>query len=190
VNRRTARVLAGVRVRLLPIAWLTLVWVLLWGTFSIANTLSGIALALVVTTVLPLPTVRLGGRLHLGAALAFALRFAVDLVRASWDVALLALRPGPAPASSIVAVRLRTGSELHLALTAQAVSLTPGSLVVELDPWRSIIYAHVLDAPDDAAVAAFRAHVHDLEAAIIRAVGSRHDLAQLQQPVTGGGEVR
>lgn len=184
MNRQTARVLAAIRVRLLPVAWLTVVWVLLWGTFSVANVLSGIVLALVVTNLLPLPTVRLGGRLHVGAALVFAVSFAVDLVRASCQVALLALRPGEAPSSSIVAVRLRTGSELHLALTAQAVSLTPGSLVVELDPRRSIIYAHVLDAPDDAAVDAFRAHVHELEAGIIRAVGSRHDLEQIQS--TGG----
>jgi len=187
MSRRSARLLVALRVRLLPVSWLTLVWVMLWGTFSVANVLTGVVLALAVTALLPLPTVRLSGRLHVGAAILFALTFAVALVRASTQVAVLALRPGDSPRSSIVAVRLRSGSELHLAMTAQAISLTPGSLVVELDPRRSIIYAHVLDAPDDRAVAAFRAYVRGLEAGIIRAVGSKRDLAMLDRP---GGEDR
>ena len=35
--------------------WLVVVWILLWGTWSWANLLSGLAIALVVMIVLPLP---------------------------------------------------------------------------------------------------------------------------------------
>jgi multicomponent Na+:H+ antiporter subunit E len=186
MTSRGLRLRVAIRVRLLPIGWLTLVWVLLWGTFSAANILSGIALGIVVTTVLPLPTVRLGGRLHPWASAKFAAHFAFDLVRASAQVALTALRPGPPPPSSIVAVRMCSRSELHLALTAQAISLTPGSLVVELDPDSATIWTHVLGAGDDAAVDRYRAHVAELEARIIHAVGSRSDLALLQSESSGG----
>ena len=34
---------------------LAVVWVLLWGTFSAANILGGLAVALVITLLLPLP---------------------------------------------------------------------------------------------------------------------------------------
>ncbi len=43
-------------VRLWTIAWLTFVWVLLWGgTVSWANVIGGVVLAIAVLTVLPLP---------------------------------------------------------------------------------------------------------------------------------------
>ena len=44
--------------------WLMLVWVLLWGTVSAANILSGFAIALLITVLLPLPVVPVEGRLH------------------------------------------------------------------------------------------------------------------------------
>ena len=37
------------------VCWLILVWVLLWGNISAANILSGLAVALVITLLLPLP---------------------------------------------------------------------------------------------------------------------------------------
>ena len=37
------------------LCWLILVWVLLWGNVSAANVLSGLAVALVITLLLPLP---------------------------------------------------------------------------------------------------------------------------------------
>ena len=55
---------AGPRLRSqLPLlAWLVVVWILLWGTWSWANLLSGLAVALVVMLVLPLPPVVGGTR--------------------------------------------------------------------------------------------------------------------------------
>jgi multicomponent Na+:H+ antiporter subunit E len=44
--------------------WLTFVWILLWGNISAANILSGLAVALVITYLLPLPPVPVEGRVH------------------------------------------------------------------------------------------------------------------------------
>src|SRR4029077_14130962 len=44
--------------------WLMLVWILLWGTVSAANIISGLAVALVITLLLPLPVVPIEGRVH------------------------------------------------------------------------------------------------------------------------------
>lgn len=161
---------------------LALLWVLLWGTFSAGNLLNGLLLALVVTRVFPLPDTRVGGRVHPGAALAFLGRFLVDLVTASAQVAWLGVRPGRLPVSSVVACPVRSSSELHLTVLTEALSLVPGSVVIEVRPDLGLLYAHVLDAGDDAAVEAFRARVLAVEAQVVRALGTPEDIALLHQP--------
>ncbi len=161
------------------VALLALLWVLLWGTFSWGNLLNGVLLGAVVTTVFPLPDARVGGRLHVGALLVFAGRFAVDVVIASAQVAWVAVRPGPPPVSSVVSVDVRSSSELILTVLTEALSLVPGSLVIEVDTRSSTVVAHVLEAGDDAAVARFKERVRDVEARVIRALGTPDDLALL-----------
>ena len=43
--------------RLPLICWLTLVWILLWGTFDVGTVLFGLLVAVLVSTVFPLPPV-------------------------------------------------------------------------------------------------------------------------------------
>jgi multicomponent Na+:H+ antiporter subunit E len=150
--------------RLLPAAWLVLVWMLLWGTFSWANLLGGLAVGLVVMAFFPLPDVTGGRRLRPWGLLRVLGGILVDFVRSSAQVAWQSVRPGPPIRSSVVAVRLATRSELLIAVAIEALSLVPGSVVVDTDPEEGIIYAHVLGASDDAAVEAFRRQVARLEA--------------------------
>ena len=44
--------------RAMMLCWLTVVWVLLWGRVSGANVLGGLAVALLITVLLPLPLVK------------------------------------------------------------------------------------------------------------------------------------
>ncbi len=158
---------------------LALLWVLLWGTASWGNLLNGLLLGVVVTTVFPLPDARVGGRVHLGSLLSFAGRFTVALVIASAQVAWLAVRPGPPPTSSVVSVDVRSSSELILTVLTEALSLVPGSLIIEVDTRSSTLVAHVLDAGDNEAVARFKQRVRDVAARIIRALGTPDELALL-----------
>ena len=144
------------------VAWLTLVWVLLWGTFSPANLLGGLAVALVVLWLFPLPHVVGHHRLRPGGLLRAAAAVAADLVGSSLRVAVASLRPGPPVRSSIVEVRIE-GSELLLAVAVEALSLVPGSVVIESSPEDGLLHAHVLGADDDAAVEDFRREVTRLE---------------------------
>lgn len=167
------------RLRVFPLLSLTLVWVLLWGTWSLGNLLNGLLLSVFVLLLLPLPAVAPSGRPHLRSMLRLATGFTLDLLRSSVQVAWQAVRPGPQDISSIVAARLRSDSELIVTMTAEALSLVPGSIIVEVDADNRTLYAHVLSAPDDDAVAAFRRRVLNVEESIIRAVGRRPDLALL-----------
>ena len=69
------------------LCWLILVWVLLWGTISAANILSGLAIALVITLWLPLPPVPVEGRLHPLPLLRLAVTVAYYLSASSVQVA-------------------------------------------------------------------------------------------------------
>lgn len=154
---------------------LVTVWVLLWGTLSWANVLGGLVVGLVVLTVFPLPPVTFTGRVHPVPLLRFALRFLRDLVVASVQIAALALRFGHPPLGAIIAVRLRVRSDLNLTLTAEALSLVPGSLIVEVDRDAGILYVHVLGVRDRAEVERFRTGVLELEARLIAAIGSAQE---------------
>jgi multicomponent Na+:H+ antiporter subunit E len=162
----------AIRPRLLPVGWLTLVWVLLWGDWSWGVVLSGAGIALVVITVLPLPSVSLGGAPSPWWTLHYLARFGVDLVRGSLLVAWQAVRPAPVPVSSVIGIRLRSESELVMVLLMETISLTPGTLGLELVPEERMLYLHMLDAPDEAAVERERAVVLATERRLVRAMGS------------------
>ena len=160
-----------VRGRLVAAAGLTGIWVLLWGWPTWLNVIGGMLVATVILTVFPLPQVNLTGRLHLPGLARLTGRFLVDLVAASIEVARLAFRFGHHPRSAIIAVSLRTPSDLTLTLTAEALSLVPGSLIVEVDRAAGVLFVHVLDLRDAGEAEDFRQDVLDLEARIVRAFG-------------------
>ena len=162
------------RPRLLRVAWLTLVWVLLWGTFSWANLLGGVLVAVAIGLAFPLPAVSSDGGLRPSGLLRVALDVARDLAVSSVQVAWLSVRPGPPPRSSIVAVTVPDDSELLMALLVECLSLVPGSVVVEAAAEERTLWAHVLGAGDPAAIERFRRQadrlVRDLMAAGVHRV--------------------
>ncbi|MEX1078744.1 MAG: Na+/H+ antiporter subunit E [Homoserinimonas sp.] len=163
------------------LVWLVVLWMLLWGTFSWLSLLTGAIVALLVTRVFYLPPLALSGRFNPWWAFVFAAHFAYDLFRASVQVSWIAVNPRKVPTSSIVAVQLRSRSDLVLTLVSITISLVPGSLVVEADRLRAVLYVHVLDtdSPDDLAEA--RNAVLAVERRIVRALGSREDYERIER---------
>jgi len=166
----------GFLLQLPLLVWLVVLWLLLWGHVTVMSVLSGILLALLVTRVFYLPPVDFSGRFNLYWAAAFAWHFAVDLVRASVLVAWQSVDPRGIPVNSVLAVQLHTRSDIIMTLTAESISLIPGSLVVEVDRERSLLYVHALGTPDDAAAERTRHSVLLVEERIVRAIGSEHDV--------------
>ncbi|WP_250031078.1 Na+/H+ antiporter subunit E [Paractinoplanes maris] len=160
------------RDRFIAALGLTVIWVLLWGSFTPLTVAGGLVIAVVVLIVFPLPAVTYAGRIHPLGVLRFAGRFLTDMVVASVQVAVLAFRFGHVPRSAIVAVALRAPSDLGLTLTAEALSLVPGSLIVDADRRRGVLYVHVLGISSADEADRFKQGVLDLERRIIRAFGS------------------
>jgi multicomponent Na+:H+ antiporter subunit E len=178
VNRRD---LAGQLLLQLPLlVALVALWALLWGSLSPLTLISGIVVALVLTRMFYLPPVALSGRFNLLWFAVFAGTFVLDLVVASFQVAFQALNPRFHPRPSIVAVQLHTKNDLVLSLTAMATTLVPGTLVVEIDRERGIVYQHALNTRDLAEVAKVRRHTLAYERRLVLAFGSESDVRRIR----------
>jgi multicomponent Na+:H+ antiporter subunit E len=171
-----------VRNRIAVVATLVLVWALLWGSFSWASLLSGLAVAAIVLTFFPLPPVTFAGRIRPIGGLRFLARFLYDLVVASAQISWLAFRVGRQPRSAIIAVTLRIHSDLNLTLVAEAVSLVPGSLIIEADRSTGTLYVHILGVSNLADVERARRAVLAVEARLVRTIGTIDELSRLAGP--------
>ena len=168
----------GWRFQWATVLWLTVVWVLLWGDVTWGNVVNGILLGLLVSRGLRMTPVDFRGRVHPVGLLVLLARFAVDLVRASFEVSLVALRPRHTPRGAVICVQLRSHSDLYLTLTAELVSLVPGSIIVEAHRLTGRLYVHVLDVETSGGVEKARQNVLDQEARLLRALASDDELAE------------
>ena len=147
--------------------WLMLVWILLWGTLSAANVLSGLAVALIITLLLPLPPVPIEGRVHPLSLLRLIALVGWYLVLSSMQLAWLAIKPGPPPLSAVLRAHLAIKSDLVLALAVNIINLTPGTIVLEIDQVRRSIYVHVIDVGSDRAVNRFYRQITQIERLLV-----------------------
>lgn len=153
--------------------WLVALWMLLWGQFTLLAFLTGLAVAVFVTRVFRLPPVELSGRVNLWWGLVFGLEFLLALVRGSLTVAWQVLDLRRQPGTAIIAVPLVTDDDLIMTHVAVTASLIPGSLIVDIDRDRRVLYLHVIGVRDAAQVEKQRQSVQHWEERIVRAVGSR-----------------
>jgi multicomponent Na+:H+ antiporter subunit E len=149
------------------LCWLILVWILLWGTASAANILSGLAIALLITLLLPLPAVPVEGRLHPLSLLRLIVTVFYYLALSSVQVAWLAIKPGPPPLSAVLRAHVAVKSDLVLALAVNIFNLIPGSIVLEIDQTRRMLYMHVIDVGSDRAVSRFYRQVAEVERLLV-----------------------
>ena len=149
--------------------WLVLVWLLLWGNISVANVLSGLVLAVLITLLLPLPTVPVQGRLHPLSLVWLAANVLWWLLQSSVQVAWLAIRPGRPPLSAVLRTRLELKSDFVLALGVNIMNLTPGTIVLEVDQARRLLYVHVLDVGVQRSLDRFYRQAAQLERMLIAA---------------------
>ncbi len=146
----------------LPLLWLTLVWVTLWGEITWLLVVSGLVVAVVMSVVFPLPPLQIESRVRPLALARLVAVFAVDVVRASFEVTGVVLRRRGVR-NAIVEVDLTSSSDFVLTGVASMLSLVPGSVVVEVRRSTHSLFLHVLDVPDVAAAEQFRAEALAVE---------------------------
>jgi multicomponent Na+:H+ antiporter subunit E len=67
----------------------------------------------------------------------------------------------------VLRVRVAVKSDLVLALAANIVTLTPGSIVLEIDQTRRLMYVHVIDVSSESAVSRFYRQMSGLEQLLV-----------------------
>ncbi|WP_067478142.1 Na+/H+ antiporter subunit E [Nocardia amamiensis] len=154
-------------VRIAILVWLTLVWIALWGDLSVANLLGGLVVATLIMVALPLPRVPVAGRLRLLPLIELLVVSAYYALESSLQVAWFAIRPAPTPVSGVLRVYSGTRSDLVLVLWADLLNLIPGTMVLEIDRRRCVVYVHVLDVGSEAAVDKFYRTTRRLERLLI-----------------------
>jgi multicomponent Na+:H+ antiporter subunit E len=162
------------------VIWLVLVWGALWQDFSAGNLVFGAIIGYFVVNFFYLPPVELTGRFNPLLVVPFLGRFLYQLVTASFEVFWLALVKGPSLQNAVVAVELRSHSDFLVTATGHAISLIPGSLVLEVDRSTSTLYLHTLNVTKDEDADVIRRNVRATEAWLIRIMGSRADLVALR----------
>lgn len=169
------------------IIWLTIVWALLWGDFGPGSLLGGFAIALFVVWV-GRPTdvhVLQLTSFHPLSAVVFVVYFSAQLVKSNLEVAWEVIRPHPNLNRAIVAVPMHVDSPGIVTVVANAVTLTPGTLTVDVhdtdDDVPPVIYVHVLQFEG---VESVRLDVLRLERLAVRAFGTKRQRAEIDRMAT------
>lgn len=172
---------ATLRQELPLLGWMVVVWGALWQDFTIGNLVFGLLIALVLVRVFRLPPIILSGRFNIWRAVVFGAAFMRDVVLASVEVVYLAIFRGPKTKSAIIAVSLRSESDLLVTFVGHVLTLVPGSYVVEVDRRSSTLYLHVLNVKNQTEVEKARASVMMIEERLIRMMGTTEEMAILKE---------
>jgi len=172
--------------RALRIMWLAVIWVALWSDVSLANVLAGLLVAGMI--------VALFDTWHRGqvivrpiAAAKFGAFFLYQLAVSSLTVARTVLTPRDRIRTGIVAVPLQGCSDAVVTLIADAITLTPGTLTLEVRRDPLTLYVHALDVRD---VALLQRDVRRLEVLAVKAFGDAAALAGLATDDTSAWRTR
>ncbi len=85
----------------------------------------------------------------------------VDIVRGTWDVALRVVHLRALEHPGLVRVPIGDRTERGVAVSALATTLSPGSVLVEVDRERAEMVLHLIDASDPDAARARLQHFYD-----------------------------
>jgi multicomponent Na+:H+ antiporter subunit E len=148
--------------------WLTIAWVALWGDLSPGTALAGAALSALLVAGFP-PSGKPKTHFRLRPATKFLFFFIWKLIEASAVVAWEVITPRSKINAGIVAIPIRGASRGVTTLVANAITLTPGTLTLEVAENPTVLYVHVLHLRD---IEAVRREVRHLEHLAIDAFGS------------------
>lgn len=126
------------------VLFLVMIWVALWRSISPAVLGSGLLVSIVVMLAFPAPAPRPFRTFRPLVAVRFALYFGYKLVQANLVVAWEVITPKNKINEGVVAVPLRDTGDAVVTLIANAISLTPGTLTVEVRRHPTVLYIHVL----------------------------------------------
>jgi multicomponent Na+:H+ antiporter subunit E len=131
----------------LMIAGLALVWAAITGNFTAPNLALGAGVGAVTALVLRNWLARPLALRRLRRITSLAVLFLWELIVSAVRVASIVVRPNLKASlrPAIIAFPLTVKSDAEITLLANLITLTPGTLSVDVADDRSVLYVHVLD---------------------------------------------
>jgi len=129
---------------------LALLWMLMWGAFDLQTFLAGLVVGYVL---LALAGRAIGGEkypIKLWLLARFLAYFVKILVIANWQVAKLVLNRAMPIRPRLIRYDVAGLTPIQITTLANSITLTPGTLVVDVAPDDRFLYVHCINAPDRA----------------------------------------
>lgn len=133
---------------------LAISWCWLMGNFSAANIIGGFLLGFVVLAALSRREI-IRGRgyaLQVPRVLALIVYFIWELIIANLRLAYDLLTPGTDIEPRIIAMPLSAKTDAAITVVASLITLTPGTLSVDVSKDKKTLYIHAMYAKDEAAL--------------------------------------
>lgn len=126
-----------------------LIWLAISGSYTVPNLLFGAVVA-ALSLGLIRHQIKRGDRAGIRplATLSLALLFIKELALSAWTVAKLVVKPRMELKPGIFAYSLTVERDFEIALLANLITLTPGTLSVDVGEDRKTLYIHALDCRD------------------------------------------
>lgn len=144
-------------------AILAVIWMMLQDVYTVTSFVSGLLVAVLVLVIFPVPVLAAqstasvsppGVLLRTYRFIRLILYFVQELLVANWAVVRLVLAPRVNLKPGVIAMKLRVQKPAQIALLANLISLTPGTLTLEISKDYGTAYLHAIDATDEAATLA------------------------------------
>jgi multicomponent Na+:H+ antiporter subunit E len=133
--------------------FLMLAWAALMNDFSLANLIAGFTLGFMILSLLSKRGVVAGGRYvsRTRKALGFVLFYFKEVIVSNWNMAKDVLAKDLKVKPAIVAVPLesQTNTDSEITLLSNLITLTPGTLAIDVSPDKKVLYVHTIDLPDE-----------------------------------------
>lgn len=127
---------------------LTLVWIALTGKFIFINFLFGFVLSFLILRLMTGKNDDKSYFTRLPRIIAFIFFFLYELLKANLQVAYDVITPRFYMKPGIIAVPLDAKTDLEITLLANLISLTPGSLSLDVSDDRKVLYIHAMYVKD------------------------------------------
>ena len=124
---------------------LALVWAALTGSFTLANFAFGLLLGWLALYLVREQLQPRRGRHRAGRMLSLAALFIKELILSGWRVARLVTSPRMDLRPGIFAYPLNLKSDFEITVLANLITLTPGTLSVEVSDDRKTLFVHAID---------------------------------------------
>lgn len=131
---------------------LSMLWALLTGNVSEGNLALGFLLGYGALWLLYPATGKTSSYFQKTLqSIRFILFFTKELIVSSWRVATDVIKPLPRMRPGVIGIPLDAETDLEITLLANVISLTPGTLSLEVSKDRKILYIHAMYVlnPDD-----------------------------------------